>query len=485
MIRLDNKFGLFLMIILGFFFGVFVFDLYLQGFVLRVIFFVYLLLCFWFYDFPFRFFLFFLIGVCFGVLRLYISIHSFDDVSVLKNYDVNEWRACVVDEVDVRFDKVNYILKYEESDVRILFKGARYPVYKYSDCLILSGQIEEAKDSEDFSYRRYLFRYGVSYVVFNGKIKGLDIDKSVVGLKSVLFSVIYDFKLFFEDRLNHVFSEPYSSFLSGLILGSRKGIPAHLLEDFQRTGLTHIIAISGYNITLLVIIVSNFLSFLSRRAKVVVSLLFIFLFVILVGMSAAVVRAAIMGSIGLFAVWFGRQYLVGLSLLLSAFFMSLWNPWILLVDVGFHLSFLATCGLIYVAPLIERFFVFLPESFSVRESAVMTMAAQILALPIILLHFNNLSVVSPLANIFVLPFIPFAMLFGFFAVVFSFVNFFLGQLFGFFAYVILSIVIFLVSFFSNFVFSYVEVSFVNWWLVIFYYLFWLWFFVRRNFRLKF
>ncbi|MBU1956882.1 ComEC/Rec2 family competence protein, partial [bacterium] len=231
------------------------------------------------------------------------------------------------------------------------------------------------------------------------------------------------------------FAEPHGSFMAGLLLGSRKGIPEHLMQSFNTTGLTHIIAISGYNITLVIVVISGLFGFLSRRWKVFACSFFIIIFVIMVGASAAVVRAAIMGVISLIALFFGRQYFVIIGLFGAAFFMNLWNPKILVYDIGFQLSFLATFGIVVFADRIERYFRWMPSFFGMREAVLMTLSAQILALPVIILNFGRLSVVSPIANVFVLPLIPLAMLFGFFAVLF-------GRFFGFLGYLILEFIIF-------------------------------------------
>ncbi len=284
------------------------------------------------------------------------------------------------------------------------------------------------------------------------------------------FGNILKLKNIFAEKLNGLFSEPHASFMAGLLLGSRKGIPEALMVNFNATGLTHIIAISGYNITLIIVLVSAMLGFLSRNKKIFFSIIFVILFVVFVGMSAAVVRAAIMGIIGLLALWFGRIYFVELSLLLAAFFMTLWNPKVLVYDVGFQLSCLATAGLIYCPEKIQSWFRWLPNSFGIREAMTMTVAAQIFALPVIVGTFERFSVIAPIANVFVLPFIPLAMVFGFFAVMFGFLSGFLGVVIGFCGYLILETVIFLVNFFAGLPLASIQITWWKWGISSLYYL---------------
>ena len=137
-------------------------------------------------------------------------------------------------------------------------------------------------------------------------------------MKIDLISITYkDMLLLFllksnlESRLNQLFSEPHASFAAGLLLGSRRGIPPDLMDAFNQSGLTHIIAISGYNITLIIACMLSLLRGLSRRVQIVISSATIFIFVILVGATSAVIRASVMGVIALWALGLGRALACG------------------------------------------------------------------------------------------------------------------------------------------------------------------------------
>jgi len=260
---------------------------------------------------------------------------------------------------------------------------------------------------------------------------------------------IYSSKSLFEGRMREIFTEPFAGFLGGLLLGSRGGIGDELLAKFSHIGLTHIIAISGYNITIIVNALGIMFGFLGKRERFFVSVLFIFIFVILVGASASVIRAALMGSISLMAILFERQYFCFLALVFSAFIMSLFNPKILVYDVGFQLSFLATFGMVLFTSRLEKYFSWVPDRFFLRENLVVTMSAQIFTVPLILLYFGRFSPASIVANLFVLPFIPWAMLFGFLSVVSSFVWYGFGVFVGSAAFLCLKIIILFVDIFDS------------------------------------
>jgi len=429
-----------------------------------------------------------LVGVIFGVLRYLISVDS--GLSDVKNFTgYHEFIACISDEPDIRADKVKYAMTVEKIKIDSVYRNVsgklmvynyRYPVFNYGDCFNLKGIISIPDKMGDFDYQAYLFRYGISAVVYKAEIELRSNNRA-----GYFYKNIFDFKKFFEGRLFSVFLEPYASFLDGLLLGSRRGINADLMNKFNLTGLSHIIAISGYNITLLIVIIGSVLSFLGQKTRIVCSILFIILFVILVGASSAVVRAGIMGVISLFALWFNRKYYVVLALFVSAFLMNLFNPQIFITDVGFQLSFLATFGLVFFSDSLKKYFSFIPDFLAVRESILLTLSAQIFAMPIILKNFGGVSLMSPVANLFVLPFVPLTMLFGFFSVLFSWISDVLSIFVTVFTVIFLKIIIVLVDFFSGMNFSYLKFDYFNFWFCLIYFFIILELFVMEKIRRPF
>lgn len=412
------------------------------------------------------------LGVALGVWRYDFSRESERKDTVSEFDGVVEIVGEVVAEVDVRVDKVKYVLSVEtlrkegkNYDVigRVLVTAARYPVYQFGDTLKAYGELARPEKIEDFAYDQYLAKERIYAVMYRANV---EIVKE--GGASML-RYLYQFKAEVERRIMQIWGEPAASFLAGLLLGSRKGIPVDLSEKFRVTGLTHLVAISGYNITLVILFAGGLLGWLGRRWRVIATIVFIVMFVLLVGASSSVIRAGIMGGVSLVALYFGRQYLCQLALLFSAFVMVFLNPLTLIYDTGFQLSFLATFGLIYFGENFKSFFGFLPERFALRESVAMTLSAQVAALPLLLFTFKAISLVSPLANVAVLPLIPLIMLGGFLAVVSSVLWGFLGEFFGFLTYLIVKLFILLVDFFSSLPFALLDLR-ISWWLMLLYYL---------------
>lgn len=381
----------------------------------------------------------------------------------------------VCGEVDERLKVIKYTICVENflwdfGDQRvsgkILITTGLYPVFEYGDLLRFRGKLKTPSNMEEFDYQNYLARYKIFSVMYYPQIEIVDVGKGNYFLQK-----LFRFKSLFELRISQIFPKTNSDFLAGLLIGSRRGIAEEIMNDFNLTGLTHIIAISGYNITIIIVFISSLLRFLPRRLATYTSILGVIVFTVFVGASAAVVRAAIMGVISLIVLQKGRDVDSLILILLTAAIMIGINPKIFWYDVGFQLSFLAVLGLFYVTPLFGNLFQKIPQTLALRESLELTLAAQITAVPLILLNFERLSLIAPLANILVAPFIPLAMLFGFLALVGSFVNFGLGLVFGFVAYIALEIILKIAEYLAKIPFASIEIVGVSYFVVIGYYVF--------------
>lgn len=438
-------------ILIGFILGIWIFSLIgtftNQLSLILMLVFLILSLCLRKYKFA-KIFCLFLITFFIANLRLNFNQHipnsqTIDFYNDTKNKITFSGYICA--EPDLRVDKGKYtictqklIFPQQTQKIRgkVLISLNRLPEYQYGQTLQITGNLKTPAEFEDFSYRDYLARYEIFSVTYRPHIQLLPTNQG-----NYFYTQIFKWKKALENRINQIFPEPNSSFLAGLLVGARRSIPENIMQDFNTTGLTHIIAISGYNITIIIVFIMSMLRFLPRKIALYVAIAGIIVFTIFVGASGAVVRAAIMGILGLIALNYGRQSNVTISILLTAVLMIGWNPKILLHDVGFQLSFLAVLGLVYVAPFFDKWMQKIPNTLALREALQMTLSAQITAVPIILFNFERLSLISPIANILVAPFIPLAMLFGFIAILASFISFQLSLIIGFFAFIFLEIIL--------------------------------------------
>ena len=346
-----------------------------------------------------------------------------------------------------------------------LATARRFPAYRMGDELQIAGRVEEPQNFSEFDYASYLTRDGIRSVMPFPVIQKIGEGKG--NRIAILLSRL---KHGFEDNIDAVLSEPHGAFLKGLLLGERASLPKNLQEDFQTAGVSHIVALSGYNITIVGRFVSQVLLLLS--APLVLSFWLacvgIVLFVVMTGASASAVRAGIMGILVLVAQKEGRTYRMTNALVFAGAAMIFYNPHLLRFDAGFQLSFLATVGLIYLAPRIHhglgRVGIGSPArpaaagragehtadagAFSVRRTLAETLSAQVMVLPFLIYLFGRVSLVSPLANLAVLAAVPYAMAAGFAAGTLGFVSLIASIPAGWLAWALLEYQIRVISFFA-------------------------------------
>lgn len=354
-------------------------------------------------------------------------------------------------------------LNGKENGGKILLSVGRFPEYHYGDKLYLNGKIQEPFESPGFSYKNYLSRFGIEAVVYYPQIERVESGDGNFIKRNLLI-----FKEKFTSTLSELLPEPQNSFLAGILVGLRRGIPAELQENFNATGTTHIIAISGFNITIIAQFLDYLLQRLGRRISFGLSLLAIALFVVLAGASASVVRAGIMGALGLIALNIGRVHAITNALVLTAAVMIGINPKILHFDVGFQLSFLALMGLVYLVPMFEPYFAKVPKF--INKFLLPTIAAQIFVLPLLLYYFDRLSLISILTNLLVLPVIPVTMLLGFLGGIIALMIPVVALPLVWMAWAVLSYVISVVELTARIPFASVEITNFNLFYVIFYYI---------------
>lgn len=344
------------------------------------------------------------LGFILGVLRVEIfEAHEPHDVPWNETIT---FEGEIMTEVDRRTDHQKVTLKTEWG--RVLLTLSLYEDVEFGDVLTVEGRLEPAPEEEEdaYAYADYLALHRTWILMPTPSI--LSIQKAGPSF----FSSIFDFKRSIETRIQSLYFEPEASFVAGLLLGSRKGLPDQLTLAFQRTGLSHIVAISGYNISLLVAALFYVLSFLDFKKRIILSSVGILIFVILVGASAAVLRAGLMGLLTLWGLYAGRKSQALFGLLWSALIMTLINPYTLIYDIGFQLSFAATLGILLFHPMLSGVLPEWKRFVWIRESLLLTLSAQITTTPFMLFYFGRFSLVSPVANLLVAPFIPLAMFFS-------------------------------------------------------------------------
>ncbi len=357
-------------------------------------------------------------------------------------------------EIDERIDKSKLIVAAKTAKLggqtavlagRIMVNAGLYPKYRYGDELAISCKIIRPEKIEDFDYGRYLAKDGIYAQCLYPKIKLI-----ARGRGNRLLAGILAFKLIIREQVSRNLPEPAASLFFAMNFGSRGGIPRELSDSFNTAGATHLIAISGMNITIIINVLMGLLLYfgLPRRRAFWLVTVSLILYILLIGYPASAFRAAIMGWLIIFAAYAGRQSRISQALFLTAAMMVFINPKILRDDAGFQLSFLAVIGLINFQPFFDKLLGRLPDAFCLRESLTMTLAAQLATLPLIVFSFGRLSLIAPLANIFVAPIMLFLMISGFFSIALSFICPPLALFFYWPTYLIMVYIIKTVGFFA-------------------------------------
>lgn len=290
--------------------------------------------------------------------------------------------------------------KFEAGDTSYLVTTNQFPLYQYGQGIVLVGELEKASSER-------LVGEGLAGLFFYPGLKKTPAPKltKFEALRKELIVV----KAGLMEKINYFLPEPASGLVNGVLFGSRSGLSDTWLGLLMASGTIHIIALSGFNISIIVDFFRRIFAGTSRTLAFWLPVIGILLFLFSTAFSASVVRAAIFGLFLLLARYLGRQEEPLISISLAAGLMVFQNPYVLTSDIGFQLSFAAFVGLVYLAPLIKPLLVW--SGFLADDLAV-SLAATLATLPILSYHFGRFSLVAPLANLFIIPFVPWLMLSG-------------------------------------------------------------------------
>lgn len=368
----------------------------------------------------------------------------------LNNQGVITAEAIIVDEPEIKNASVWLRVKLiDNNHGKILIKTeSQKATLKYGDEILITGKLEEPENEADFDFKNYLTKEVIYSVANYPQIRLL-----ASGQGSFWKAELIAIKKKFISQISRSLPEPGASFLSGLLLGGKSNLPASFKESLNRAGASHLVALSGFNITIVATAVISILLFLglSRPTSFWLTVFLIVVFVLIVGASASVTRAAIMGILIIMGQKIGRLYYPRNALFLAGLLMILINPKILVFDVGFQLSFLATLGLFYLGPFFQKLLRARQSDFlGWREMLALTLAAQTAVLPLLIFNFSYFSFVAPLSNLLLLSTIPLTMFFGFGGVVFGFIFPLLGQILSLPAFLLLKYEVGVINFLGLF-----------------------------------
>ncbi len=327
---------------------------------------------------------------------------------VVKDPDLREKTL----QVTLRVESVNG--KPIDTQTRILLFADRFSGVAFGDRIIASGVMRvpepfETDSGRTFNYPKYLLAHGVTHtmsfptIAIEERGRGNPVIASLIAVKHTLIRGI-----------ERALPEPESALLAGLLLGEKQSLGEKITDAFRNAGVVHIIVLSGYNVALIIDWVSLLLLYaLPRGWAYAATALFVVSFAIMTGASETTIRATIMGLLMMVATVLRRPKAALRGLLIAAAAMALYSPYIVLYDLSFQLSVLATLGLILFSDKLAERMKFIPETFKFREIVATTLATQAVVLPLLIFSIGTVSLVFLPANILILPAVPVAMFVGF------------------------------------------------------------------------
>ncbi len=342
---------------------------------------------------------------------------------------------------------------------RFIVTTGKYPEYHYGDELEIVGKVKAQN-------KNYLLSYP--------KINKTSIKKKEVSIKGIAI----DLRIKLLGIYNKIFPKPYDGIISGIVIGDKNLIDENFYSSMQKTGTLHIMVASGMNIAMISQgILAFFFLFFKRRTAIYCLLGVIWFYSALTGMNPSIVRASTMVSLIYLSGILGRETEGGRVLLMTGFLMVFVNPY-LIFDIGFQLSFMATAGLVWIQPLLKnnRFVLFKSENFS------SSVAAQLATLPILVINFGQINLLSPLINLAILWLIPYILQFGLLISLLGLVWIKLGQAFSYLLYPLLFFLKQTIEIFAKIIRFQIQFSRISWWWGVGYYvIIFLWLKKRRSY----
>lgn len=223
-------------------------------------------------------------------------------------------------------------------------------------------------------------------------------------------SHIADLRRRFAAGMQNALPEPLASFAMGLLIGQRATLPADVKQDLLMVGLTHIIAVSGYNLTIMLRASRGIMGKRSKRISTLLSLALIGVFLLLAGSSASIIRAAIVSLLSIGATYYGRQVKPLLLIVMAAAITAYANPFYVWTDTSWYLSFLAFYGVMVLAPMVAVRLHIKWQNSLVAMVGLESLCAELMTLPFILHTFGQMSFIGLIANVLVVALVPLAML---------------------------------------------------------------------------
>lgn len=357
--------------------------------------------------------------------------------------------AIIVREPDVREKNTRYQVRVDSVDGDILVFGPTYPVYTFGDVIEFQCVLEQPSYIEDFNYPGYLAKEGVYALCYQPE--HIERVSHITYPRYTLRGVIQQlmmFRQFAKQRIDQSVPYPASTLVNSLVLGLKQELPERVRFFFSQTGTSHIVAISGMHLIIISTIITRigYGLRLSRKQSVLAALIIIVFFIAMVGFKSSALRAGIFSAASILALYVQRPKRMFTVIVVTALLLLLYNPLVLVHDVGFGLSFMAVMGIMYIGPYVEKKLKRVPEGFfKLRTTLSTTISAQIGVAPLIMYQFGSISVISILANVLIVPLVSVLISLGIITILASSVSSTIASWIGIGIHIIVTYVLFIVE----------------------------------------
>jgi competence protein ComEC len=371
------------------------------------------------------------------------------------------------------------ILKPDGVAGKILVVADRYPEFDYGDRIKFAAKLEAPQNFSDFDYQNYLAKDGIFAMA-----RRPEIELILRNNGNPVFAGLLWIKHQLKQGIARALPAPHNNLMVAILLGDQSGLAscsskeleinpdcAKLKEKLNIAGLRHLAAVSGAHVTIMAQIIVPFLIWLGwwRQKAQWAAIVFVWLFVAMIGLPASAVRAAIMGSLMILAQIIGRPVDILRVITIAAAAMVWQSPLILRFDVGFQLSFLAVLGMIYFARPIERKLKFIPPKPEfIRSALAVALAAQIFTLPLLVYGFGYVSTYGLVANVLVEPLVAFITIYGFVFAIAAAASQIVGWILFFPLWLSLSYLLVIANIFSQLPWAKLNFEIGFFWLALFY-----------------
>lgn len=380
-------------------------------------------------------------------------------VNEITNKNKIESEITKISKIDEKYTV--YLWKLIKIDDKIINKNIYFEIYlnwnyklENKSLIEFNSKIFLYESFNWFDYNKYMLSKDTYFKTYPYTYEKIWINK-----ENIIIKWIENLRNNMLKIINTIYTKDEAVFLWWILLWARESMPKELSTNFNNSWLTHLIAVSWFNITIIIIFFGYIIKPFPNYLKVVLMSLIIVLFTILVWYWAAVIRASIMWIIWYIVISSWRQWNILSIIVLTLVLMVSFSPLSINYDISLHLSFLAVLWIIYSQKYIESIFSFLPNIFEIKTAFCLTISAMIFTLPIMLFNFGQVSIISPLSNLLVIWTIPIAMLFWFLSIILYYITPILWIIIGYIAWILLKWDILIVNYFWSSIYSTIKYDF--------------------------